>query len=175
MIYDYDGHKVEMTGQVFVAPSADVIGKVRLGDGSSIWFGAVLRGDNDWIVVGEGSNVQDGTIVHTDPGLPVIIGRDVTVGHGVMLHGCEIGDGSLIGNRAVVLDGAKIGPRCLIAAGALVTPNMQVPEGSVVMGAPGKVVRQLADKDLARLSHGAEAYTRSQRITCRSSSRAARG
>ena len=116
MIYDYDGHQVEMTGQVFVAPSADVIGKVRLGDGSSIWFGAVLRGDNDWIVVGEGSNVQDGTIIHTDPGLPVVIGKDVTVGHGVMLHGCEIGDGSLIGNRAVVLDGAKVGPRCLIAA-----------------------------------------------------------
>lgn len=158
MIYDYDGHQVEMTGQVFVAPSADVIGKVRLGDGSSVWFGAVLRGDNDWIIVGEGSNVQDGTIVHTDPGLPVVIGRDVTVGHGVMLHGCEIGDGSLIGNRAVVLDGARIGPRCLIAAGALVTPNMQVPEGSVVMGAPGKVVRQLAEKDLARLAHGAVAY-----------------
>jgi carbonic anhydrase/acetyltransferase-like protein (isoleucine patch superfamily) len=160
MIYEYDGHQVEMTGQVFVAPSADVIGKVRLGDGSSVWFGAVLRGDNDWIIVGEGSNVQDGCIAHTDPGLPVVIGRNVTVGHGVMLHGCEIGDGSLIGNRAVVLDGAKIGPRCLIAAGALVTPNMQVPEGSVVMGAPGKVVRQLADKDLARLAHGAEAYRR---------------
>ncbi|MEY4761379.1 MAG: hypothetical protein RLZZ200_1235 [Pseudomonadota bacterium] len=158
MIYDYDGHQVEISAQVYVAPSADVIGKVKLGNGSSIWFGAVLRGDNDWIVVGEGSNVQDGSIVHTDPGLPVLIGRNVTVGHGVMLHGCEIGEGSLIGNRAVVLDGAKIGRNCLVAAGALVTPNMQVPDGSVVMGAPGKVVRQLAEKDLARLAHGAEAY-----------------
>mgnify|MGYP006283047593 CR=1 FL=1 len=160
MIYDYDGHQVEVTGQVFVAPSADVIGKVKLGDGSSVWFGAVLRGDNDWIIVGEGSNVQDGSIAHTDPGLPVIIGRNVTVGHGVMLHGCEIGDGSLIGNRAVILDGAKIGPRCLIAAGALVPSHMQVPEGSVVIGSTGKVVRQLAEKDLARLEHGAEAYRR---------------
>ena len=98
-----------MLGACFIAPSADVIGSVRLGDGSSIWFGAVLRGDNDWIHVGEGSNMQDGSIVHVDPGVPVVIGRNVTVGHGVMIHGCEIGDGCLIGNRAIILDGARIG------------------------------------------------------------------
>src|SRR6188768_1060885 len=102
MIYDYGQRHVELLGECFIAPSADVIGSVRLGNQSSIWFGAVLRGDNDWIHVGEGSNIQDGSIVHVDPGVPVMIGRNVTVGHGVMLHGCVIGDGCLIGNRAIV-------------------------------------------------------------------------
>jgi carbonic anhydrase/acetyltransferase-like protein (isoleucine patch superfamily) len=160
MIYDYGDRRLDAAGAYFVAPSADVIGSVRLGEGASVWFNAVLRGDNDWIVVGEGSNVQDGSIVHTDPGEPVIIGRDVTVGHGVLLHGCVIGDGSLIGNRAIVLDGVRIGARCLIAAGALITPNTQIPEGSVVMGAPGRIVRPVAEKDLARMAVGAESYRR---------------
>jgi carbonic anhydrase/acetyltransferase-like protein (isoleucine patch superfamily) len=158
MIYDYDTRRLEAAGRYYVAPSADVIGSVRLGQDASVWFNAVLRGDNDWIEVGDGSNVQDGTIIHTDPGEPAIIGKDVTIGHGVLLHGCIIGDGSLIGNRAVVLDGARIGARCLIAAGALITPNMQIPDGSVVMGSPGKVVRAVAEKDLARMAIGAESY-----------------
>ena len=158
MIYDYDNRKLEAAGRYFVAPSADVIGSVRLGHDASIWFNAVLRGDNDWIEVGDGSNVQDGTIVHTDPGEPVIIGKDVTVGHGVLLHGCIIGDGSLIGNRAIVLDGARIGERCLIAAGALITPNMKIADGSVVMGSPGRVMRQVEERDLARMRTGGESY-----------------
>ena len=158
MIYDYDNRKLEAAGRYFVAPSADVIGSVRLGHDASVWFNAVLRGDNDWIEVGDGSNVQDGTIIHTDPGEPAIIGKDVTIGHGVLLHGCIIGDGTLIGNRAIVLDGARIGARCLIAAGALITPNMQIPDGSVVMGSPGKVVRAVAEKDLARMAIGSESY-----------------
>lgn len=158
MIYDYDERRLQAAGRYFIAPSADVIGSVRLGHDASVWFNAVLRGDNDWIEVGDGSNVQDGTIIHTDPGEPVIIGKDVTIGHGVLLHGCVIGDGSLIGNRAIVLDGARIGARCLIAAGALITPNTQIPDGSVVMGAPGKVVRPVAEKDLARMAIGGESY-----------------
>jgi carbonic anhydrase/acetyltransferase-like protein (isoleucine patch superfamily) len=158
MIYEYGERRVEMTGDCFVAPSADVIGSVRLGHQASIWFGAVLRGDNDWILVGDGTNIQDCSIVHVDPGVPVVIGRNVTVGHGVMLHGCEIGDGCLIGNRAIVLDGASIGENCLIAAGALITPNTKVPPGSVVMGAPGKIVRQVQPRDLERMLKGCEAY-----------------
>jgi carbonic anhydrase/acetyltransferase-like protein (isoleucine patch superfamily) len=158
MIYDYGERRVEILGACFIAPSADVIGSVRLGDGSSVWFGAVLRGDNDWIHVGEGSNIQDGSIVHVDPGVPVVIGRSVTVGHGVMIHGCEIGDGCLIGNRAIILDGARIGENSLIAAGALVTPNTQIPPGSVVMGSPGKVVRAVQPRDLERMMKGCEAY-----------------
>ena len=158
MIYDYEDRKLDAAGSYFVAPSADVIGSVRLGEGASVWFNAVLRGDNDWIVVGDGSNVQDGTICHTDPGEPVIIGRDVTIGHGVLLHGCVIGDGSLIGNRAIILDGARIGARCLIAAGALITPNTQIPDGSVVMGAPGRIIRPVGEKDLERMAIGAASY-----------------
>jgi carbonic anhydrase/acetyltransferase-like protein (isoleucine patch superfamily) len=158
MIYDYGERRVELLGECFIAPSADVIGSVRLGNHSSVWFGAVLRGDNDWIHVGEGSNIQDGSIVHVDPGVPVVIGRNVTVGHGVMLHGCEIDAGCLIGNRAIVLDGAHIGANSLIAAGALVTPNTQVPPGSVVMGAPGRIVRQVQARDLERMNRGCEAY-----------------
>jgi carbonic anhydrase/acetyltransferase-like protein (isoleucine patch superfamily) len=160
MIYDYDGRRLEASGSYYVAPSADVIGSVRLGHQASVWFNAVLRGDNDWIIVGAGSNVQDGTIIHTDPGEPAIIGADVTIGHGVLLHGCVIGDSSLVGNRAIVLDGARIGTRCLIAAGTLITPNMQIPDGSVVMGSPGKVVRPVGEKDLARMAIGGESYRR---------------
>ncbi|MFM1886783.1 MAG: hypothetical protein RL026_1940 [Pseudomonadota bacterium] len=158
MLYEYDGERPQVQGRVYVAPSADVIGRVTLGDGSSVWFGAVLRGDNEWIHVGPGSNVQDACVLHTDPGMPIMIGRDVTVGHAVVLHGCTIGDGALIGNGAIVLDGARIGARCLIAAGALITPNTVVPDDSVVMGSPGKVVRPLSPKDLERITRGNEVY-----------------
>jgi carbonic anhydrase/acetyltransferase-like protein (isoleucine patch superfamily) len=158
MIYDYGDRRVQMTSDVFIAPSADVIGSVSLGGESSVWFGAVLRGDNDWIHIGAGTNVQDGTIVHVDPGVPVVVGSNVTIGHGVMIHGCRIDDGCLIGNRAIVLDGAHIGAGTLIAAGTLITPNTVIPPGSVVMGSPGKVVRQVAPRDVERMQRGCEVY-----------------
>ncbi len=127
----------------WVAPDANVIGKVVLEAGASVWFGCTLRGDNETITVGRGSNVQENTVCHTDPGYPLVIGADVTVGHKAMLHGCTIGDGSLIGMGATILNGAKIGKGCLIGAGALVTEGKEIPDGSLVMGSPGKVVRQL--------------------------------
>jgi carbonic anhydrase/acetyltransferase-like protein (isoleucine patch superfamily) len=158
MIYDYGERRLEAEGTYYVAPGADVIGSVRLGDEASIWFGAVLRGDNDWIHIGAGSNVQDGSIIHVDPGVPVIVGREVTIGHGVLLHGCVIGDGSLIGNRATVLDGARIGAGSLVGAGALVTPNTEIPPGSVVFGTPGRVIRKVEPRDLDWMRKGNEAY-----------------
>jgi carbonic anhydrase/acetyltransferase-like protein (isoleucine patch superfamily) len=158
MIYDYGDRRVEMADNCFIAPSADVIGSVRLGFESSVWFGAVLRGDNDWIHIGDGTNVQDGSIIHVDPGVPVIVGANVTLGHGVLLHGCQIADNVLIGNRATILDGAQIGAGCLIAAGTLVTPNTHIPPDSVVMGSPGKVVRPVQARDIERIACGCEAY-----------------
>jgi carbonic anhydrase/acetyltransferase-like protein (isoleucine patch superfamily) len=158
MIYDYDGRTLKADGDYYIAPSADVIGSVHLGHEASIWFGAVLRGDNDWIHIGAGTNVQDGSIIHVDPGVPVVVGDRVTIGHGVMLHGCVIGDGCLIGNRAMVLDGANIGAGCLIGAGAVVTPNKQIPPGSVVMGSPGRIIRQVEPRDLQWITRGNEAY-----------------
>jgi carbonic anhydrase/acetyltransferase-like protein (isoleucine patch superfamily) len=158
MIYSYGERRLVTEGSCFIAPSADVIGSVRLGEAVSIWFGAVLRGDNDWIHIGAGSNVQDGSIVHVDPGVPVIVGREVTIGHGVLLHGCVIGDGALIGNRATVLDGARVGAGSLVGAGALITPNTDIPPGSVVLGAPGRVVRQVQPQDLQWMRKGNESY-----------------
>ena len=158
MIYDYDGRQLVADGTFYVAPSADVIGSVHLGDEASIWFGAVLRADNDWIHIGAGTNVQDGSIIHVDPGAPVVIGDNVTIGHGVLLHGCHVGDGALIGNRATVLDGARIGAGSLIGAGALITPRTEIPPGSVVMGSPGRVVRQVQERDLVWITRGCEAY-----------------
>jgi carbonic anhydrase/acetyltransferase-like protein (isoleucine patch superfamily) len=158
MIYSYGERKLEAKGVYYVAPSADVIGSVSLGDEASIWFGAVLRGDNDWIHIGDGTNVQDGSIIHVDPGVPVLIGNQVTIGHGVLLHGCEIGDGTLVGNRATVLDGVRIGAGCLIGAGALITPNTQIPPGSVVFGSPGKVVREVQPRDLEWMRKGNASY-----------------
>jgi carbonic anhydrase/acetyltransferase-like protein (isoleucine patch superfamily) len=158
MIYNFGERRLKTSGRYFIAPSADVIGSVSLGDEASIWFGAVLRGDNAWIHVGDGSNVQDGSIIHVDPDVPVVIGNNVTIGHGVMLHGCVIEDGVLVGNRAIVLDGARIGTGSLIAAGTLIPPNMKVPPGSVVMGSPGKVVRQVQPRDVALIAHAGEAY-----------------
>lgn len=127
----------------WVAPDANVIGNVKLAAKSSVWFGCTLRGDNELISVGEGSNVQENCVFHTDPGCPLTIGVNCTIGHKVMLHGCTIGDNSLIGMGATVLNGAVIGKNCLIGAGALITENKVIPDGSLVMGAPGKVVREL--------------------------------
>ena len=158
MIYSYGERHLHAEGIYYVAPSADVIGSVRLGNEASVWFGAVLRGDNDWIEIGAGSNVQDGSIIHVDPGVPVVVGREVTIGHGVLLHGCVIGDGTLVGNRATVLDGVRIGAGSLIGAGALITPNTEIPPGSVVFGSPGRVVRAVQERDLAWMRKGNESY-----------------
>ncbi|MGJ5619185.1 gamma carbonic anhydrase family protein [Sulfitobacter sp. MF3-043] len=142
----------------WVAPDANLIGKVMLEAGSSVWFGATLRGDNEVIHVGRGSNVQENCVFHTDMGFPLTIGTNCTIGHKVMLHGCTIGDNSLIGMGATVLNGARIGKNCLIGAGALITENKDIPDGSLVMGAPGKVIRQLDDKAVAALTVSAEHY-----------------
>jgi carbonic anhydrase/acetyltransferase-like protein (isoleucine patch superfamily) len=157
--FEFEGRGLVTASDYFyVAPGAQLIGDVRLGDGASVWFNAVLRADDDRIEIGDGSNIQDGTIVHCDAGQPTLVGRNVTVGHRVLLHGCTIGDDSLIGNGAMLLDGARIGAGCLIGAGALVTPGKEVPPGSVVLGAPGRVVRQVGERERAMIERGAQSY-----------------
>ena len=145
-------------GQYCIAPNATVLGHVILKKNASVWFGAVLRGDNDPIVIGENSNIQDNAVLHTDVGQPLTIGDNVTVGHQVMLHGCTIGDGSLIGIGSIVLNGAKIGKGCLVGAGALITEGKEIPDYSMVVGSPGKVIRTLAPEQAAALSAGALHY-----------------
>lgn len=145
-------------GRYWIAPGAVVLGNVELRPGASVWFGAVVRGDNDPIVIGENSNVQDLSVLHTDVGSPLIIGADVTIGHQVMLHGCSIGDGSLIGIGSIVLNGAKIGRGCLIGAGCLITESKEIPDGSVVMGSPGKVVKTVSEQQQAILRMSAHHY-----------------
>ena len=158
MIYQLGADKVMLGENTYIAPGAHVIGKVILHDNSSIWFNAVLRGDCDPIVIGEGSNVQDGAILHTDYGFPMHIGKGVTIGHKVMLHGCEVGDYSLIGINAVVLNGAKIGHHCVIGANALVTEGMEIPDYSVVMGSPAKVVKSIKPEQAEMLETSAVHY-----------------
>ena len=159
MKFDLGEYSVETDGDNFyIAKTAIVLGKVKLCRDASVWFGAVLRGDTELITVGEGSNVQDGAVVHTDLGFPVEIGKDVTIGHQAMLHGCSIGDGSLIGINAVVLNGAKVGSGCLIASNALVTEGMEVPDGSVVMGSPGKIKGSLDEDKKMGLLLSAQHY-----------------
>ena len=144
--------------EYWIAPTAAVMGRVILKKNASVWWGATLRGDNDPIIVGEGSNIQDGSICHTDAGSPLTIGAHVTIGHLVMLHGCEIGDGSLIGIGSIVLNGAKIGKNCLIGANCLITEGKEIPDNSLVMGAPGKVVRELSPEQAARVALGSAHY-----------------
>jgi carbonic anhydrase/acetyltransferase-like protein (isoleucine patch superfamily) len=159
MIYQLGDLQVDIAGDdYFVADSASVIGRVRLENNASVWFNAVLRGDNELITVGENSNVQDGSVLHTDPGQPLVIGKNVTVGHKVMLHGCSIGDNSLIGINSVVLNGAKIGRNCLIGANSLITENKEIPDGSLVMGSPAKVVKTLSAEQQAQLIDSANTY-----------------
>jgi carbonic anhydrase/acetyltransferase-like protein (isoleucine patch superfamily) len=159
MRYALGDARVSTAGeQCWIAPTAVVIGKVTLGKDASVWWQSVLRGDNEPISVGAGSNIQDGCVLHTDIGFPLVIGKGVTVGHMVMLHGCTIGDDSLIGIAAVVLNGATIGRNCLIAAGALVPEGKTIPDNSLVMGAPGKVVREVSAEHLARMRESAEQY-----------------
>jgi len=150
--------KTPEDGDFWIAPDANVIGNVVLETATSIWFGCTLRGDNEEIRIGAGSNVQENTVMHTDMGFPLIIGQGCTIGHKAMLHGCTIGDNSLIGMGATVLNGAKIGKNCLLGAGALITEGKEIPDGSLVMGAPGKVVRQLDDKAIEGLKHSALGY-----------------
>lgn len=158
MIYALGDLTPDLHPDTWVAPDANVIGRVRLGAGASVWFTATLRGDNEWIEVGAGSNVQEGSTLHTDIGYPLVVGRDCTIGHNVILHGCTIGDETLIGMGAVVLNGARIGRNCLIGAGALITEGKEIPDGSLVMGSPGKVVRALDEAAVARLRASARSY-----------------
>lgn len=160
MIYCLGEHTPEFRGEdFFVADNATVIGSVILENNVSIWFNAVLRGDNEIITIGENSNVQDGVVMHTDiDGFGVTIGKGVTVGHQAMLHGCEIGDNSLVGINAVILDGVKIGKNCLIGANSLITAGKEIPDGSLVMGSPGKVVRPLTPEEVSELEHSALLY-----------------
>ncbi|MCU0815912.1 MAG: gamma carbonic anhydrase family protein [Cypionkella sp.] len=158
MIYALEGIAPEIDGTAWVAPDANIIGRVVLEAEASVWFGATLRGDNEEIRVGRGSNVQEGCVLHTDMGFPLVIGAECTIGHKAILHGCTIGEGSLIGMGATVLNGARIGKGCLIGAGALVTEGKEIPDGSLVMGAPGKVVRALDEAALAKLRASAAGY-----------------
>jgi carbonic anhydrase/acetyltransferase-like protein (isoleucine patch superfamily) len=159
-VYQLDELVPQLAAGAWVADSAQVIGQVVLEEDASVWFGAVLRGDTEELRVGRGSNIQDGSVVHADTGYPVHIGANVTVGHQVVLHGCTIGDGSLIGMQAVLLNGVKIGRNCLVGAGALVTEGKEFPDGSLIVGSPAKVVRQLTPEQIAGLQGSAERYVR---------------
>ena len=162
-ILELDGQAPRRHASAWVADTARVIGDVRLAPDSSVWFGAVLRGDTEPITIGEGTNVQDGSVLHADAGLPLTLGRHVTVGHMVMLHGCTVGDESLIGIGAIVLNGAKIGKNCLVGAGSLVTEGKEFPDGSMIMGSPAKVVRQLTPEQIEGLRRSAEHYIENAR------------
>jgi carbonic anhydrase/acetyltransferase-like protein (isoleucine patch superfamily) len=157
-IYELDGLTPQLGEGAWVADSAQVIGNVQLGDGASVWFGAVLRGDNEPMRIGKGTNIQEGSVIHSDPGFPVTLGENVTIGHQVMLHGCTVGDGTLIGIKAVVLNGAKIGRNCIVGAGALVTEGKEFPDGSMILGAPARAVRELSAEQQAGLPRIAEHY-----------------
>jgi carbonic anhydrase/acetyltransferase-like protein (isoleucine patch superfamily) len=157
-IYQLDDLKPAIADSAWVADSAQVMGHVTLGEDSSVWFGVVARGDTATITVGKGSNIQDNSVLHADHGMPLVIGENVTVGHQVMLHGCTIGDGSLIGIQAVVLNGAKIGKNCLVGAGALVTEGKEFPDGCMILGSPAKAVRQLSDAQIEGLKMSAQHY-----------------
>lgn len=158
MKYTLDGQAPEVGIGAWIAPTAVVIGKVVLEDEASVWFGAVLRGDTEMIWVGQGSNIQENCVLHTDSGFPLLIGANCTIGHRAMLHGCSIGEGSLIGMGATVLNGAKIGKGCLIGACALITEGKEIPDGSLVMGSPGKVVRMLDAEAQDKLLKSAAGY-----------------
>ena len=158
MFLSFCGKVPRNEGAAFVAPNATVQGDVILKAGSTVWYGAVLRGDDGQLIIGENSNVQDNAVLHTGPGLDVTVGRGTSVGHGAVVHGCTVGDGCLIGMHATILNGAVIGDGCLIAAGALVPENMQVPAGSLVIGVPGKVVRPVSAAQAAAIKANEEEY-----------------
>jgi carbonic anhydrase/acetyltransferase-like protein (isoleucine patch superfamily) len=157
-IYELDGAKPEIAGDCWIAPDAVLIGKVRLMQGASIWFGAVLRGDNDWITIGPNSNVQDHSIIHADPGQPVTIGRGVTIGHRVIVHSALVGDHSLVGMGSILLNRARIGNHSLVGAGALVTEDKQFEDGKLILGSPAKAMRDLTPEQMAGLEMSASIY-----------------
>ena len=157
-IHQLEDHAPQVHPTAWVAETALVVGKVSLAENASVWYGAVLRGDNDRINVGTNSNVQDGSVLHTDPGVTLTIGANVTIGHQVMLHGCTIGDGSLVGIQSIVLNGAKIGRNCLVGAGSLVTEGKEFPDGVLIVGRPAKVVRALTPDEIANLERSAAHY-----------------
>jgi len=160
LLYKLEDKSPSIAENCFVAPSADLIGDVVMQESSSVWFNCVLRADNATITIGEDSNVQDSSVLHVDPGFPIEIGKGVTVGHKVMLHGCTIGDNTLIGMNAVILNGAKIGQNCVIGANALVTENMEIADGQMVLGSPAKVVKELDEATIKMLMGGAQHYVK---------------
>ncbi len=161
-IYELDGEAPELPadGRYWIADSATVVGRVRLLTDASIWFGAVLRGDNEWIEIGERSQVQDNATLHTDPGFPLTIADNCVIGHNVVLHGCTIGSNTLIGMGAILLNGVKIGNNCLVGAGALVTEGKEFPDNSLIVGTPARAIRTLDDKVTAEIARGADIYVR---------------
>jgi carbonic anhydrase/acetyltransferase-like protein (isoleucine patch superfamily) len=164
-LYELDGKAPELPadGQYFIAETATVIGNVRLKSNASVWFGSVLRGDNELIEIGEGSNVQDNCTFHTDPGFPLTIGKNCTIGHNVILHGCTIEDGALIGMGSIIMNGARIGKGCVVGAGAIITEGKEFPECSLVVGAPAKVIRALTPEQVTALTQGAPHYVSNSR------------
>ncbi|MEA2904684.1 MAG: hypothetical protein QOI12_2071 [Alphaproteobacteria bacterium] len=159
-IYELDGERPDLPDRYWIAETATVIGRVRLKADASVWFGSVLRGDNEWIELGERSQVQDNATLHTDPGFPIVIGHDCVIGHNVVLHGCRVDDDSLIGMGAIVLNGARIGKNCLVGAGAVVTEGKEFPDGSLIVGAPARVIRTLDEKAAQMIAHGADVYVK---------------
>ena len=158
MIYDFEKNTPNLDPECWVASNAVIIGKVELKKNSNIWFNAVLRGDLEPIIIGENSNVQDGSVIHTDPGCPTIVGNGVTVGHMVMLHGCEIADDCLIGIGSTILNKTKIGKNCIIGAKALITENNEIPDNSLVVGAPGRIIRQVTKEEIKLIKENAVRY-----------------
>jgi carbonic anhydrase/acetyltransferase-like protein (isoleucine patch superfamily) len=158
MFYDLENKKVKNSNDNWVAPNATIIGDVTLEKNTSIWFNATLRGDIENIYIGEGSNVQDGSVLHTDPGFPLKVGKNVTIGHLVMLHGCSVGDNSLIGIGAVILNNAKIGKNCIIGAKSLIAENKEIPDNSLVVGSPGRVIRKVSDEEAKLITKNAIRY-----------------
>ena len=157
-IYSLDGVRPDIADNAYVAPSAQIIGNVKMADHSSVWFGAVIRGDNDLIEIGARTNIQDNSVLHTDPGIPLIIGDGVIVGHRVMLHGCKIGENTLIGIGATILNGAVIGKNCIIGAHSLITEGKVIPDGSMVVGSPGRIIKSLTEQHFQMLRINSEVY-----------------
>ena len=162
-VYELDGKSPRLGQDAWIADSAQVIGAVELGDRASVWFGVVIRADNETMRIGTGTNIQDGSVLHSDPGKPLTIGDNVTVGHQVMLHGCTVGDNTLVGIQAVILNNAKIGRNCIVGAGSVVTEGKEFPDNSLIIGAPAKVVRTLDDAAARKLAETAEHYVANAR------------
>jgi carbonic anhydrase/acetyltransferase-like protein (isoleucine patch superfamily) len=163
MKYTKDDKKPKIGKDVYVAPSADIIGEVTLGEGVSVWFNATIRGDLEPITIGKGSNIQDNCTVHVDTGSPVVVGENVTVGHQVILHGCTVGDNSLIGMGAIILNGARIGKNSIVGAGALVTEGKEFPDGSLIIGSPAKAVREVRPEEIEQIKDNGRHYMRNGR------------